>query len=123
MGLFCSFSFAKKKTNQKKSPYVTRPLRATLRFSNRAVAVELANAQTATAPDRPILRCSARHKGETKTCKIVASFEEASWGTRYAGGESLKIEVQQKLNDFQLALQQAVERYGFKKYSTYPMGI
>jgi hypothetical protein len=42
-------------------------LRAGLRFSNRAVAVELAIAQTATTSDRPILRYSARHKGETKT--------------------------------------------------------
>ena len=34
-----------------------------LRFSNQAVAVKLANAQTATASYRSILRCSARHNG------------------------------------------------------------
>ena len=55
------FIFFYEKENEPKE--IARVMRAALCFSNRAVAVELANAQTATAPFRPILRCSAHHKG------------------------------------------------------------
>jgi hypothetical protein len=50
----CSFSFTKKKTTQRNRP-CGAALRVALCFSNRAVAVELAGAQTATAPIRPLL--------------------------------------------------------------------
>ncbi len=47
------FIFFYEKENEPKE--IARVMRAALCFSNRAVAVELADAQTATAPSRPIL--------------------------------------------------------------------
>ena len=56
------FSFPNKKSNQKKSPCYAA-LRAPLRFSKRAGLSATRFAQTALRLCRPLLRCSARHKG------------------------------------------------------------
>jgi hypothetical protein len=91
-------SRGRKRTKRKRPCYAA--LRAALCFSNRAVAVELANAQTATAPFHSILRCSARHKGglgqNQKTIKSPSrGLPEAS---RFAGGVITVLLLLRQLN-------------------------